>query len=51
MGNNLFIHASSKNRKVSIDSLDAPYYFKRFIGAKRVFKDEVNETTAPAEKG
>jgi cell wall-associated NlpC family hydrolase len=51
MGNNLFIHASSRSRKVSIDSLDAPYYFKRFIGAKRVFKDEVNETTAQAEKG
>ena len=51
LGNNLFIHASSKNRKVSIDSLDAPYYFKRFIGAKRVFKDEVSETTAPLEKG
>lgn len=51
MGNNLFIHASSKNRKVSIDSLDAPYYFKRFIGAKRVFKDEMNETIDPGEKG
>ena len=51
LGNNLFIHASSKNRKVSIDSLDAPYYFKRFIGAKRVFKDEMNETIDPGEKG
>ena len=51
MGNNLFIHASSKNRKVSIDSLDAPYYFKRFIGAKRVFKDEMNKTIDPGEKG
>ncbi|HXX53539.1 MAG TPA: LysM peptidoglycan-binding domain-containing protein [Thermodesulfovibrionales bacterium] len=51
LGNNLFIHASSKNRKVSIDSLDTPYYFKHFIGAKRVFKDEVTETTAASEKG
>ena len=51
LGNNLFIHASSKNRKVSIDSLDAPYYFKRFIGAKRVVKDDMTETTVPAEKG
>lgn len=51
LGNNLFIHASSKNRKVSIDSLDAPYYFKRFIGAKRVVKDDVTEITVPAEKG
>ena len=35
LGNNLFIHASSRSRKVTIDSLDTPYYFKRFIGAKR----------------
>jgi peptidoglycan endopeptidase LytE len=35
LGNNLFIHASSKSRKVTIDSLDTPYYLKRFIGAKR----------------
>jgi cell wall-associated NlpC family hydrolase len=36
LGNNLFIHASSRSKKVTIDSLDTPYYFKRFIGAKRV---------------
>lgn len=36
LGNNLFIHASSKSRKVTIDSLDTPYYLKRFIGAKRL---------------
>jgi len=36
LGNNLFIHASSKSRKVTIDSLDTPFYVKRFIGAKRV---------------
>ncbi|MBI5188083.1 MAG: LysM peptidoglycan-binding domain-containing protein [Nitrospirae bacterium] len=36
LGNNLFIHASSKNRRVTIDSLKTPYYFKRFIGAKRL---------------
>ncbi len=41
LGNNLFIHASSKNRKVSIDSLETPYYIKRFIGAKRLFPDEL----------
>ncbi|MDP2168240.1 MAG: peptidoglycan endopeptidase [Thermodesulfovibrionales bacterium] len=39
LGNNLFIHASSKVRKVTIDSLDAPYYFRRFIGAKRILDD------------
>lgn len=36
LGNNLFIHASSKSKKVTIDSLDTPYYLKRFIGAKRL---------------
>lgn len=38
LGNNLFIHASSKSKRVTIDSLDAPYYAKRFIGAKRLFE-------------
>lgn len=42
LGNNLFIHASSRSKKVTIDSLEAPYYFRRFIGAKRVIaEDEV----------
>jgi peptidoglycan endopeptidase LytE len=42
LGNNLFIHASSGSRKVTIDSLETPYYLKRFIGAKRLIdgKDE-----------
>lgn len=42
LGNNLFIHASSFAKKVTIDSLNVPYYFKRFIGAKRFegLKDE-----------
>ncbi len=36
LGNNLFIHASSKKKRVTIDSLDTPFYIKRFIGAKRL---------------
>jgi len=40
LGDNLFIHASSKGRKVTIDSLTEPFYIKRFIGAKRVLKEE-----------
>ncbi len=36
LGNNLFIHASSKKKRVTIDSLDTPFYLKRFIGAKRL---------------
>ncbi len=51
LGNNLFIHASSRNRKVSIDSLDTPYYFKRFIGAKRLFNDELKEGLDQGDNG
>lgn len=40
LGNNLFIHASSKGKRVTIDSLDTPYYLKRFIGGKRVITEE-----------
>lgn len=36
LGNNLFIHASSLAKKVTIQSLNVPYYLKRFIGAKRL---------------
>jgi len=40
LGNNLFIHASSRSKKVTIDSLETPYYLKRFIGAKRLIDGE-----------
>lgn len=40
LGNNLFIHASSKSKRITIDSLDTPYYLKRFIGAKRIISEE-----------
>jgi peptidoglycan endopeptidase LytE len=36
IGNNEFVHASSKSKGVCIDSLDAPYYQKRFQRAVRV---------------
>lgn len=36
IGDNQFIHASRKERRVKIDSLETPYYQKRFIGARRV---------------
>jgi len=36
LGNNLFVHASAYAKKVTIDSLETPYYIKRFIGAKRL---------------
>lgn len=40
LGDNRFIHASAKDRKVKIDSLDAPYYIKRFVGARRLPLEE-----------
>ncbi|MBI5577136.1 MAG: C40 family peptidase [Deltaproteobacteria bacterium] len=44
LGNNQFIHASSRERKVKIDSMDAPYYYKRFIGGRRIpLQEQVDE--------
>ncbi len=44
LGDNRFIHASSTERKVTIDSLDAPYFIKRFVGARRLpLNDPVDE--------
>jgi len=36
IGDNQFVHASSYNRQVKIDYLDAPYYSKRFLRGVRV---------------
>jgi peptidoglycan endopeptidase LytE len=44
LGDNLFIHASSKGRKVTIDSLETPYYLKRFIGGKRFLTENGRDT-------
>lgn len=43
LGDDLFIHASSIKKKVTIDSLKTPFYLKRFIGAKRVIGVEERE--------
>ena len=40
LGNNLFIHASSLSKKITIDSLETPYYFRHFIGAKRIIPED-----------
>ncbi|MBI5049674.1 MAG: C40 family peptidase [Nitrospirae bacterium] len=48
IGDNLFIHASSKDKKVKINNLDEPYYFKRFLGAKRLFEEY--ETTSEKDE-
>jgi len=49
LGNNLFIHASSRSRKVTIDSLETPYYLKRFIGAKRFIDLKTEKEEQPDE--
>lgn len=38
MGDSEFIHASSKAHMVTIDSIDRPYFLKRYIGARRIEK-------------
>lgn len=38
LGGNRMIHASSRDRRVVISSVDTPYYRSRFIGAKRMSK-------------
>lgn len=36
IGNNKFVHASSRNREIRIDDLDQPYYNERFVKAVRL---------------
>ncbi len=43
LGDNKFIHASSKDHKVKIDSLTAPYYIKRFVGGRRIPLERAEE--------
>jgi len=40
LGNNRFVHASAREKKVTIDSLETPYYVQRYIGAKRLLFEE-----------
>jgi cell wall-associated NlpC family hydrolase len=40
LGDNRFVHASSRDKKVTVESLDTPYYVKRYIGAKRLLFEE-----------
>lgn len=53
LGENLFIHASTRSKKVTIDSLEAPYYLSRFIGAKRILgidKESIEKTIEEIKK-
>ena len=40
LGDNRFVHASSRDRKVTVESLDTPYYVKRYLGAKRLLFEQ-----------
>ncbi len=50
LGDNLFIHASTRAKKVTIDSLEAPYYIQRFIGAKRILGIDKEELQKAIEE-
>ncbi|HOA83194.1 MAG TPA: LysM peptidoglycan-binding domain-containing protein [Thermodesulfovibrio thiophilus] len=50
IGDNLFIHASSRSKKITIDSLEAPYYISRFIGAKRIIDADKESLEKALEK-
>ncbi len=39
LGNRKMIHASSRDRRVVISTMDTPYYTSRYLGARRVGKD------------
>lgn len=43
LGNNKFMHFSSSQKGLAIDSLNRPYFKKRFIGARRVLDDRILE--------
>ena len=36
IGNNQFVHASSRNREVKVDNMDTPYFSSRFLRGVRV---------------
>lgn len=38
LGNRKMIHASSRDRRVVISTMDTPYYLSRYLGARRVGK-------------
>ncbi|CAH2030058.1 C40 family peptidase [Trichlorobacter ammonificans] len=43
LGNRKMIHASSKDRRVVISSMDTPYYLSRYLGARRI--EQINPDT------
>lgn len=50
LGNDLFIHASSSERKIRISNLTESYYVKRYIGARRFLSEETDKKTEDTNK-
>lgn len=53
LGNRKMIHASSRDHRVVISSMDTPYYLSRFLGARRIgliSSDNFNELLAGVEE-
>lgn len=50
LGDNQFIHASSRGRQVTIDRLDQPFYNKRYIGAKRLVDEGAKDLPDAVEQ-
>jgi LysM repeat protein len=53
LGNRKMIHASSRDRRVVISSMDTPYYLARFLGARRIGKvssEDFNELLLGVEE-
>ena len=42
IGNRQFIHAPTKGKNVSIDSIDSAYYSKRLVGVRRIALDKAS---------
>lgn len=49
IGNRQFIHAPTKGKNVSIDSLDSAYYSKRLVGVRRIASDSSTQNLAIEE--
>jgi cell wall-associated NlpC family hydrolase len=47
IGNRQFIHAPTKGKNVSIDSIDSDYYAKRLVGVRRISVEEVVSDDSP----
>lgn len=49
IGQKLFVHAGSSQRKVVVDRIDLPYYLKRFAGGRRMAEAQSQAAAAQAE--